>query len=177
MSPARRARSPFSRLPPWQSSRIFLKINPPLSFCVFFFPVFFGQVQDKSLPRRAAQHKRGDRVSQRSLEYSAPHRVQRHQPLAAPPALRNHPGGRCQRERWVRGEGRTPRKGLCAAVPSRQRRTRPTSPAPRPPWAGGGMGRGDAQAPSAIISGDVLRTVLPSAAARAPSRAGVCHFL
>lgn len=67
----------------------------------FFTSCIFWQVQDQSVPWRAPKHQRGHRVPQRGLEHPATHGAQRGCPLAAPPACRDHPGGRCQREGWV----------------------------------------------------------------------------
>lgn len=78
--------------------RILLKINFTLS--IYFFCMCW-QVQDKSLPWRAPEHKRSHRVPQRSLEHFASDGVQRYKPLASSPACWNHPGRWCQRERWV----------------------------------------------------------------------------
>lgn len=70
---------------------------------------FSIQLQKETLPHQTANHLDCDSVPQRSLEHTATHDMERHQPVAPTTAQGNHPGGRCQRA----GPSRSPAGGIC----------------------------------------------------------------
>lgn len=57
------------------------------------------QMQGETVPDAPADDERGDSVPQRGVDDAAAHHMERHQPLAARAAARDHTRRRRQRER------------------------------------------------------------------------------